>query len=161
MNWWKWFFCCFRSLILNFRLAVCFFTYFLDPVSSSSTFSYGATSLQTLVSIWIFISFILRLPRHPFSHPGPTSHAHAFIRNGAFVFGLGTLVLYLLVLIKVQEHLEHWLSQRVIIALNVLPWTFLRMWLIQSAAVTWRRPTPSSASSSSSSPWSPSYFCQE
>ena len=62
---------------------------------------------------------------------------------------------------RCDKHLEHWLLQRVIIALNVFPWTFLRMWLIQSAAVTWRRPTPSSASSSSSSPWSPSYFCQE
>ena len=66
--------------------------------------------LMSFVWLLLFVFFVClrflacfpshRLPRRPFSHPGPTSHAHAFIRNGAFVFGLGTLILYVLVLIK-------------------------------------------------------------
>ena len=39
--------------------------------------------------------------RHYYCHPGHRAHAHAFVRNGAAVFGLGTLLLYVLVLIQV------------------------------------------------------------
>merc|ERR1719509_563466 len=39
----------------------------------------------------VFLLYLLTvLPRHP------SSHAAAFVRNGALIFGLGTLILYLL-----------------------------------------------------------------
>jgi len=53
---------------------------------------FGSCAFLLYLLIW--------LPRRPFSHPGLRAHAHAFVRNGAAVFGLGTLLLYVLVLIQ-------------------------------------------------------------
>ena len=45
----------------------------------------------------LFLTYLLVYLRHPaHAHPGHNSHAPAFIRNGAFVFGLSTLLIYML-----------------------------------------------------------------
>ena len=49
----------------------------------------------------LFLIYLLAwLRRQPYAHPGHSSHAPAFLRNGALVFGLGTLTLYILNLIE-------------------------------------------------------------
>ena len=47
-----------------------------------------------LGSCLFLLYLLLWLRRQPFAHPGQASHAPAFLRNGALVFGLGTLILY-------------------------------------------------------------------
>ena len=50
----------------------------------------------------LFLVYLLAwLRRQPsYAHPGHSSHAPAFLRNGALVFGLGTLTLYTLNLVE-------------------------------------------------------------
>ena len=55
--------------------------------------------------IYTYNQFCPRLPHY--CHPGRRAHAHAFVRNGAAVFGLGTLLLYVLVLIQVAGELKN------------------------------------------------------
>ena len=131
----------------------CSSTCSLAPASSSSTFLYGMylshahafirngafvnvfclASFFCFFCLFAFFCFLAcfpshRLPRRPFSHPGPTSHAHAFIRNGAFVFGLGTLILYVLFVQLYFETLERAITENNIPIRNTISVPIFRLW---------------------------------